>query len=206
MPELLQPYFAWPTLPFSVLLCLVLAYWLLMIVSGIDLDFLDFDFDVDTDIDSDGSIFDWGMVGLKWFNLGHVPLMLWVSIFALVAWLMSITFDQPGAPQTTQEFWTSTLRNIGVALFAAKAVTQPLKDKFKVIEPNTVADMLGRECVITTTEADESYGQAQCKADGAPLVLNVRTLEGSIPKGDVVHIVDYSPDEKVYIVQPVQNA
>lgn len=207
MPTVLQPYFEWPTLPFSILLCVVLAYWLLMIISGIDLDIFDFDLDVDADADitGDSSIFDWGMVGLKWFNLGEVPLMIWVTAFTLPTWLMSAVFDRGMSDPTTQELATSILRNVGVGLLLAKGITQPMRGMMKAQEPNTVREMIGRSCVVTTVEASDSFGQARCEQDGAPLMLNVQTTGETVPKGTVVEIVDYLPEGRTYVVQAMAN-
>lgn len=204
MIELLQQCLTLPTLIPTVLLGLVCAYWLLMILAGLDLDV--FDLDPGTDIGTEGheSFLDWGLVGLKWFNLGQVPLMVWMSAFALPAWLMSVTFDRELTNPTWGEVGAATVRNFGVALFAAKLLTQPLKDKLKLKEPNSAKELLGRVCVITTSEATPEFGQAKYASDeGAPLLLTVHTTEGVIPQGHEARIVDYSPDRQVYFVELV---
>jgi hypothetical protein len=61
--------------------------------------------------------------------------------------------------------------------------------------------MIGRSCVITSLEATPEFGQAQCQAEGAPLMLNVRAVEGVIPKGSQAEIVDYSAEQRVYFVR-----
>ena len=53
MSELIQAAIHWSTLPLTVMLGLVVFYWLLTILGAIDLDGFDFDFDTDTDIDAD---------------------------------------------------------------------------------------------------------------------------------------------------------
>ena len=204
MAEFLQSCLTLPTVIPTVLLGLVCVYWLLMIVSGLDLDV--FDLDLGTDVGTEGheSFLDWGLVGLKWFNLGHVPLMVWISAFALPAWLMSVTFDLELTNPTWGEVATATVRNFGVALFAAKLITQPLKDKLKLEEPHSAKELLGRVCVITTSEATPEYGQAKYACDdGAPLLLTVQTTESVIPQGHEARIVDYSPEQHVYFVEPV---
>lgn len=201
MPDALQTYFEWPTLPFTLLLCLTAAYWVLVIVSGIGLEFFDFDIDINPDPGGDGSIFDWGMLGLKWFNLGDVPLMIWLTAFIAPAWLMSAIFDRDLVDPTTREIVTATLRNAGVGLLGAKVITQPLRGVFVISEPNTVRELIGRTCEVTTVEATAAFGQARCAQDGAPLLLNIQTTGENLPKGSVVEIVDYSPDTRTYIVQ-----
>lgn len=202
MDDLIQLYFSWPTLPFSVLLLVVCAYWLFMIVGAFDLDLFDFDLDIDAGLDGHESFLDWGLVGLKWFNLGDVPLMVWLSAFALPAWILSTILDRNLSAPTTQEIVFAVLRNAGIAVIAAKALTQPLKGKLKHEEPNSVEELLGKTCIITTSEATPEFGQARYETDGAPLMLNVRTVEGAITRGQVARIVDYSDELHIYYVRP----
>ena len=96
MPLALNSYFAWPTLPFTVLLCLASAYWVLVILGGIGLEVFDLDLDVSPDPGGDGSIFDWGVLGLRWFNLGEVPLMVWLTAFALLPVAVLIRLNNQG--------------------------------------------------------------------------------------------------------------
>jgi hypothetical protein len=131
--------------------------------------------------------------------------MVWISAFALPAWLMSVTFDRELTNPTWGEIATASLRNFGVALLAAKLLTQPLKDKWKLEEPHAAEEMLGRVCVISTSEATPSFGQAKYASDsGAPLLLTVHTTEGVIPRGHRARIIDYSPERRVYIVEAVE--
>lgn len=201
MPLALNSYFAWPTLPFTVLLCLAAAYWVLVILGGIGLEVFDFDLDFSGGVGGDGSILDWGVLGLKWFNLGEVPLMVWLTAFVAPAWLMSATFDRTLVDPTTGQILTAILRNAGVGLLAAKVITQPLRGVFTVHEPNTIRELMGRTCEITTVEATPSFGQARCRQDGAPLVLNIQTTGETLLQGTVVEIIDYSPAARTYIVR-----
>jgi len=210
MPPTLQFFFEMPTLPFTVLVAAVTAYWLMMILGAIDLDFFDLDLDLDADagidVNADSSMLDWGMTGVRWLNIGEVPLMVWMSVFAMSAWGMSLYFDADMADATTADLLWACARNIGVGLLVAKAVTQPLRGRLKVVEPNKIEELLGRTCVVTTTEANEQFGQARCPADGAPLLLTIKTVDGVHPQGAEVEIVDYQPDEKTFLVRGTQES
>lgn len=200
----LQFCFAWPALPFSVLLCLVGLYWLLVILGGVGLEAFDLDLDMDLDADFHGSLADWGMVGVRWFNLGDVPLMVWLTVLAMTSWLLTVTFDRQTVPASAWETTGIVLRNLGIGLLAAKLLTQPLKGKLKHKEPNTLPELLGRHCQVRTSEITPEFGQVECPTDdGAPLFLNARTSEGAIPKGRTVEIVDYSPESRLYVVREV---
>lgn len=203
MIETLHTWISWPALPFTVLLGLVAAYWLLVIAGAFEFDLLDVDLDIDSIIDAkQASLADWGMMGVKWFNLGDVPLMVWMTVLALASWLITVTFDKNVVSPTTGELVVILARNLALGVLAAKIITQPLKGQLKHKEPNTSGELLGRTCVITTSEATPEFGYADCHVeDSSPLKLAVRTVAGSIPKGATARIVDYSPETSVYYVE-----
>lgn len=201
MMESLQTWFSWPTLPFSILLSGVFVYWLIVILGALDVDLFDFDIDLDPGLDGHESMLDWGLVGLRWLNLGDVPLMVWMSVFGLASWFSSTMLDKGLTDPSVQDCVISILRSGGIGLVAAKLLTQPLKGKLKLVEPNPVESMIGRTCVITSSQATPEFGQARCESDGAPLMLNVRSMDEPIAKGETAEIVDYSQDQHLYYVR-----
>jgi hypothetical protein len=198
--------FSWPSYPATVFLLLVCAYWVLVMIGALDLEFLDLgflDFDLDADIDTDVSILQFGFVPLKWMNLGSVPTMLWVSVFSLAAWMTSRLFDSP-APHATFAWLTdgqSIVRDIGIALFVTKCVTQPLRGRFDPVEPNKASDLIGSTCLVSTSEVTKTFGEAEYSTDGAPLKLTVRAADEPLTKGDKALIVDFDPEQNLYLVQ-----
>lgn len=202
MIHLIEIYFQWPILPFSVLLCAVGAYWLLVLLGGVDLDIFDVDLDPSFETDVDASLTDFGMLGLRWLNIGEVPLMIWLTIVAMAAWLFAMIFDRDMVNPTAQESAISIMRSLGIGILAAKFLTNPMRGKLRMKEPHTVHDMLGRSCTVTTSEVTQEFGQAICHVeDGAPLRLNIRTLEGSVPRDGIVEIIDYSSETGLYFVK-----
>lgn len=218
--EYLQLCFSGANLPASALLVLVMFYWLMLILAGLDLDFLDIDLDVDGDadldmdmdgVDADGHLADTlglGLVVLRFLNIGRVPIMVWVSIFAIAYWLLSVILDRfLDNPDHRIELLYAAqygVRNFAIAVVLTKIFTQPLRGKFDPSEPNKVEDMIGTECVVTTTEVNKSFGQARYETEAAPLLLNVRTREKPLAKGDLAVIVDHDAEENVYFVTRVK--
>lgn len=204
MSEFLQTAFSWPVLPASVLLCLVTAYWLLVIVGAADLDL--FDIDVGSGVEAQGSVLDWGLAGVKWFNLSDVPFMIWLTAFAIPTWLMAMAFNRELIDPSTWEVVQACARDFGVGLVAAKILTQPLKGKLKFSEPHPSQDLIGRTVLITTSTATPEFGQARLDTDdGAPLLLNVRTPLGAIVQGREARIVDYDPQAHLFFVEAIDR-
>ncbi|HEX6985122.1 MAG TPA: NfeD family protein, partial [Planctomycetaceae bacterium] len=97
-------------------------------------------------------------------------------------------------------------RDAAIGLVAAKLLTQPLRGKFETTEPNKAETLVGRTCVVTTSEVDDRFGQARVEADGAPLLLHVRGPAGTLAKNDPAVIVGYDGDRGVFLVEPMSAA
>ena len=217
MAELLEACFSGVNVVPTSLLGLTMVYWLFVLTGAIGLDVFDFDLDldidadvdVDVDIDADldvpsgqiGSMMSLGVVVLRFLNVGSVPVMLWFSIFSLALWTFTMILDDPAYHENTAQDLLVLVRNGFFALITAKALTQPLRGKFDPVEPTKPQDLIGRTCAITTTEVTETFGQARHEMDAAPLLLNVRSTDTSLTKGDLAVIVGFDSGQQTYSVE-----
>ena len=213
MTELLQTCVVGGNVIPTTLLCLFLVYWLFVLTGAVGLELFDFDFDVDADVDVDAdidiggaggsfnSMLSTGVIALKFLNIGNVPIMLWASLFSLSLWTLTMLLDDPSNHESLLPETMILLRNGFFALIFAKALTQPLRGRFEPVEPNRPRDLIGTTCVITTSEVTETFGQARHEAEGAPLLLHVRTTAGPLAKGDLAVIVDFDPHQRLYFVE-----
>lgn len=204
--QFIQNCINWPSFPATLLLGLVCLYWTLVVLGAADLDFLDIDVDLDMDADidiaGDPSILQFGFLPLKWLNIGSVPTMLWVSIFSLTGWMVSRLWNSPLA-HPSFDYRTDILaimRDFGIAALATKVLTQPLRGKFDPVEPNKSEDLVGKVCIVTTSEVTETFGEAELATDGAPLKLKVRNSNDNLAKGDTALIVDFQSEGNLYFV------
>ncbi|MEO2035117.1 MAG: hypothetical protein ABGZ35_23810, partial [Planctomycetaceae bacterium] len=169
-PSVMQIFYEhcleWPTLPFSVVLSVGLFYWCLVIFGLFDIDFFDIDLDWDVETSSPLSV---GFVGLKFLNIGNVPVMLWATCFAFTGWMLSMQFDHEPPPITFPEITAALARNTGLAILATKILTNPLRGKFDPPQPNRVQDLLGQTCTITSKHVSQRFGQAKLDVGAAPL-------------------------------------
>jgi hypothetical protein len=215
MTELLQTCIVGGNIIPTTLLCLFLVYWLFVLTGAVGLELFDFDLDLDVDADVDvdagidiggtggsfNSMLSTGVVALKFLNIGNVPIMLWASLFSLSLWTLTMLLDDPSNHESLFRETMILIRNGFFSLILAKVLTQPLRGRFEPVEPNRPRDLIGTACVITTSEVTETFGQAQHEAQGAPLLLNVRTTAGPLAKGDTAVIVDFDPQQRVYFVK-----
>ena len=116
MKEIFELAFAPANIIPTVLFVFVTLYWIAVMIGFADADSLDIDLDLDVDVDVDVDLdivtdahgspdvhmdMDGNPVGdISWlnkilifFNIGKVPLMVWLSFVGLIAWVgcMSIT-------------------------------------------------------------------------------------------------------------------
>lgn len=194
----------WPTLPATVLVAICVLYWLSVIVGVLEIDFLDIDLDFEIGSDSP-SVLDFGFIGLRFLNLGEVPVMLWLSIFSLSMWMLSINFDSEIEINTLMDYLPLFLRNAGISLVVTKLITQPFKGYFQFTPPNQIETLLGKSCRVTSSTVTDQFGQAELETEGAPLKLHVRSEEEAIQKGDLVRLADFNTEQQVFYVVKINQ-
>ena len=200
MKEFFDACVTGPVLPASVLLALVSTYWLMVIAGAVGTDVLDWDFDLEADADLEG-ILGVGAVSIRFLNLGTVPIMVWMSAFALSFWSVAIWLQSP--VEDSASGWDMALvvgRNALISLVPTKLLTQPLRGKFDTEPPNPDKGMVGRPGVVTS-HVTTTGGQVEIDTGAAPLALNARTTEGEIAKGDRIVIVDYDSENRIFEVE-----
>jgi len=194
----------WPTLPATVLVAICVLYWLFVIVGVLDFDILDFD--LDFDVSADGpSVLDFGFIGLRFLNIGEVPVMVWLSVFSLSMWMFSINFDAKVEINGFMDYLPLLLRNLGISLVVTKLITQPFKGYFQFTPPNQIETLLGKSCRVTSSMVNEKFGQAELETEGAPLKLHIRAEEETIQKGDLVRLTDYNKETQVFYVVKINQ-
>ena len=86
-----------------------------------------------------------------------------------------------------------------------KAVTSPFRYLFGKANSGIAAPIriVGKTCVITTSEVTPRFGQAQMEQEGAPITLNVRCrADVRLGKGDEAVITEHDTDTDTYFVYP----
>lgn len=182
----------------------------------VDLD-ADIDLDADVDVDADmgaegafesaasgGSVSGLGAMTLRWLNLGKIPIVVWLSIFTSFFWAISYamwySYDEFKYAPTLLPNVLLTIRNGVFATVVTKLITDRLGFLTRRGPSFEAGRLIGRTVEVATSEVSDSFGQAQFKTDAAPLLLNIRVDEGSLPRGTIVRIVGFDTEKRVYQV------
>ncbi len=208
MLEFLQECIAGPNLFATILLCLMLAYWLFVIFGVLGLE--TFDLDVDAEIEVGGvdtgaeASFDFGDI-LRFFHLGEVPVMIFVSFFSVFFWIATITTNHYLNDELNfvVMFWYIGPCSLA-ALFLTKLVIMPMVPLFRTggSPAKSREKLIGEKAVVSTKELNDKFGQIKIHQDGPPIVLNARVENGhELMKGDVVEIIRHVAEGDLYIVK-----
>jgi len=191
MSKFIDAALSFPAVLFTILLAVVVLYWLLVLLGTLDLEIGDADF-------------------LDGVGLGGVPVTVTLSVLITVSWFVSLVGGVLTAPLDLGTF-VRVLLGIGVlfvavlaGLFAARLVALPLRKLYvDGAEPSRI-DFVGRECVIRTGRVSADFGQAEVTAaDGSSAIIQVRqTGEHELTSGRRALIFDYDLDGEYFWVAP----
>lgn len=182
----------------TILVLLVLTYWLMVIIGVVGEGIADIDFEV-----PDGDPGPW-LGAAKFLYLGDIPIMIVVSLFVCFFWATSVISNYYFNPDLS--FWVvlyCLIPNVLVSVIITKLILFPLVPWIRQLsqaEPQQI-EFVGKRATVSTLEVNNEFGQIAVEHHGPPIVLNARCY-GAIPRqGDVVEIVEYDPVNETYVIR-----
>jgi hypothetical protein len=191
----------------TILLVFVLVYWLTVVLGFADLEAFDIDIDIETEVNTDMSA-GWLNHVLYFFNLGQVPLMLFLSFLALPMWLMAIIVTDLLGQNSVVLSFALLLPNFVLSLLIAKILTQPFVTLFDKLEREAEDNIqiIGKVCRVMLNASEDKLGQARLEEHGSVLVLNVLTRKGTtLQKGQTGLVIDYVAEKGCYVIEPYES-
>jgi hypothetical protein len=219
MDIFLQNIVTFPVVIFTVLLGIVLIYWILAFIGAADVEMFDIDVDADIDLDLDidaGADIDAnglnGLAGLlmNW-GLSGIPVTVVISLLVTLSWAISYLIVSLVFPLIPFE-WLKVLVGIVLLIISfalsipiTAILIRPLKKFFTSHDAVKKSSLIGLECVIKTGQVTLDFGQAELEDGEAGMILDVRANDAyGIKKGDVVLLVEYNEDDESYLVEKVK--
>ena len=216
MKELLELSFSPVNAFFSVMSIIMVLYWVLVIIAGLDPDLFSIDFDatdMETNFDHHGkdlpdraetSEASGFMKVLQFFNFDELPLMFVLTIMFISMWLVSINVTHYLGIESILLGFILLIPNFILSLFVVKILSKPLAYLYKQVnhKGEPVIDFLGRRCVVFSTLNDLKTGQIQLSVNGDPIRLSARSnTDEELNSGQQAVIVAESADKKYYLVE-----
>lgn len=222
MKELLEASLATYNFIPTLLLLLVIFYWLTVIIGALDLEFLDFDLDaeIDAEVEVDAGLesgdagnvdggnefsASWLQSLLTFFNIGKVPFMVFISMLALPWWVITVLGNYYLGVNSLWIGLIVVVPALMVSLFMAKFLTYPLVVLFKNLEKEDKESKsaVGKICRAMVTIHPGRVGQGQVETSGSPLLLNITTRPGiTLQKGETALVLEFDDLKNHYLVEP----
>ena len=215
MYELFQAALSPPNIVYSVLLCVVLLYWLSVIIGALDIGSFDFDLDMDADLDVDVDVDadvnagsgGWFAGALHFFNFGRLPFMVVFSFLILGMWSLSILGNHYLGQGSMIFPFVMFIPILFISLIVTKIITTPLVPIFKNLDSGVEAvDYLGLTCKMLLPATTTQMGQAEVLHNSNPLLISVMVSETQptpVLKGEDALIVGRSSDERYFLIEKI---
>jgi len=211
MNEFIQEAIHSFNLPLTLLMGLVVIFWILSLLGTIDMDSLDLDLDVDAGTDADADVDSEVDVGhnilgttLKLVNAQDVPIMMVLSLLTLFMWTISIITNFYINPDKSALLALGLLvGNFIVSVLLVNLITQPLRPIFRAIKKDEEhVPLVGSIGTVKSRVIDQKYGQVEViREGGSPALLNARLEDGALTRGETVIITSYDDNNKRYLVK-----
>lgn len=185
----------------TVLLILLVLYWIFSLLLGLDFD-VDFDVDFDMDIDVDTSIgmdgsnvgiddtmnaeikkenvrkkptddLKWWQVILVYFNFVELPFMFTFTFWILFWWFLTVGLTIMTGSYDNIFGLFMFLIAVLPALFLTKIFTTPFKKFFKNLQKDGVAslEIVGRSGVAVSNISGDKIGSVKLVIDSSPISI-----------------------------------
>ncbi|MEU4444242.1 hypothetical protein AB0K14_18290 [Actinosynnema sp. NPDC050801] len=157
-----------PVAVLSVLLVVVVAYWLLVAFGAADADWVELD-------------------------IGGAPATIGVSLLVAFSWFACLAGVVLVEPRSALVGTAVLAGALAVGLVLTRLVMTPLKRLFPADPAASRLDFVGRTCVIRTGRVTQTFGQAEVTAaDGSSAVVQVRQAgQDPLSAGTTALIFDY---------------
>lgn len=196
MAEFIGTAFGYPTAFLSVLLVVVVLYWLLAAVGVLDGD------------GAEVGGFEGALAGL---GLDGVPATVVLSLLTAFSWFAclggSVLLDgfDLSSPATIALGAVVLLVALVVGVLLTRLLAWPLRKLFPNPRQASRNDFVGRPCVIRTGTVTQTFGQAEVTAsDGSSAVVQVRQAgQDLLVAGSTALIFDYDGDGEFFWVAPL---
>jgi hypothetical protein len=175
-------------LPYTVVLGILLFYWIFVIAGAFDIEI--FGIDADTDLETPDGPLAWV---LSWFYVGDLPIMIIITLVVMGIWVAAMATGM-ALPQGTPGLLRFALIpvNLGVGALAAVPAIKLIAFFWK--QNDNAQERIKEEgslAHLRSALVPGAMGQALIDRRGAPVMLNVKLTEGeeALPAGAEVVVL-----------------
>lgn len=199
----------YPTAIYTVLLGVVVIYWVLAMLGMVDIEHSGLDVDVHMHTHADGDTSDVGQLAsyVVAMGLNGVPFSVAVSLLVLVSWTVCCLGGEwllPLVPTLPLQLLAGTVLLVASAVIAipiTAVAIRPLRGLFVTHTAVTNAALVGQLCRVVTGVVNEKDGRADVARRGASLNIRVwATTPNALRRGSQALIVEYDEVAGRYLI------
>ena len=210
MNRFLDAATGYPTAILSVLLLVVVGYWVLAMMGWVDFDSGDVDIELQSQADVDAGELSTLAGYVMALGLNGVPFSVAVSLLVLLSWTVSCMAGEwlmPWVPTLPLQLLVGTgvlLASVGLGIVLTAQLIKPMRGLFVTHQAVGNASLVGQACKILSQSVDDRMGYAEVSQRGAGLQIRVwADAPNTLRKGVVAHILEYDEVRNRYLVQQV---
>lgn len=209
MTNFLDAAIAYPTMIYTVLLVVVLFYWLLAIVGLVNLE--SSGLEIETELQADADVGDLGTLAgfLVALGINGVPFSIVVSLMVLLSWMFSCLFGMwllplvPSAPLAAVAGTAVLILCPLLALPLTARLIRPMRGLFVTHTAISNHSLVGSSCKVLTGHVDEKFGRAEVSTRGTGVNIAVwAETPNDLVKGSVARIIEYDSARQRYLIAP----
>jgi len=209
MGDFLGAVTGYPTAIYTVLLGVVVIYWVLAMLGMVDIEHSGLDVDVGVHTHADGDASDIGHLASYVVALGlnGVPFSVAVSLLVLIAWTVSCLGGEwllPLVPTMLLQLLAGTALRVASAVIAIPVTAvaiRPLRGLFVSHTAVSNAALVGQLCRVVTGVVNEKDGRAEVARRGASLNIRVwAPTPNTLRRGSQALIVEYDEVAARYLI------
>lgn len=204
MTGFLDAVLAFPTALFSFLLLVAIGYWVVVLLSLVEVDPFDATgVDGVGDAAADGGI----AYAMTAVGLGGAPVTVVLTVLIALAWFLSLAGNA-----LTGSIPIARIAVLPAALAGAwlgtRSVVVPMRRLLPDHPPPSRMDFVGRHCVVRTGAVGPDFGQAEVTADdGSTAIIQVRLAAQAFTEaGWMALIYDYDAETEAFWITPAEPA
>ena len=206
MGNFMEAVTGYPTAIYTVLLGVVLIYWVLAMLGLVDIEHHGIDVDLahaDGDAEDVGDFASYVVA----MGLNGVPFSVAVSLLVLVAWVVSCLGGEwllPLVPTTLLKLVAGTALLVASAVVAIPVTAvaiRPLRGLFVSHTAVSNAALVGQTCKVVTGVVNEKDGRAEVARRGASLNIRVwAPVPNTLKRGSIALILEYDEVAARYLI------
>lgn len=138
-------------------------------------------------------------------NARDIPVMVSLTLVTLFLWGALMVFSVMAS--AILPGWLLALGSLAAALVLTRVASAPLRPFFRALRTDTEKHLpvIGRTGVVRTHELTATSGQIEVPDHSGPMLLNARLKPGSEPlaRGAEVIIFEHEPERGIYFVKSI---